>query len=264
MLTKYWKSFTFLPIVALLIASAFLINNMITKGSFMERSPELIGGKIITMQVSDPNKINLQYSVRTTSSNTAIIEIPFDVDENVVIESIRSQTEILGQPSVRTIGPVIGEIFWQQAQLAIIVAFVLMSIIVFILFRSPAPSLIVILAAITDIVVTIALLNVIGVKLSLHVLAALLMIIGYSVDTDIVLTTNMLRGAGMKGAMKTGLTMSSAAITAFFAMYYVSGSLILQEMALVIMLGIVVDIPATYLANAGILRMWMERKHAAA
>jgi preprotein translocase subunit SecF len=90
------------------------------------------------------------------------------------------------------------------------------------------------------------------------------MIIGYSVDTDIVLTTNMLRGGGVRSAMKTGLTMSAAAIAAFFAMYAISGSIVLQEMALVIILGILVDIPATYLANAGILRMWMERKHAGA
>ncbi len=263
MFSKYWKFLTFLPILVLLIASIFLMNNIFTKGSFMQRSPELIGGKIITMQVSDTSEINVPYTVRTTSVNTVIIEIPFEVNENSVIETIRSQTEILGQPSVRIIGPVIGEIFWQQAQFAIIAAFVLMSIIVFALFRSPAPSLIVILAAITDIVVTIALLDFIGVKLSLHVLAALLMIIGYSVDTDIVLTTNMLRGSGIKDAMRTGLTMSAAAIAAFLAMYSISGSLVLQEMALVIMLGILVDIPATYLANAGILRMWMGRKHAA-
>ena len=260
MLTKYWKIFTFLPIVLLLLASVLLINNIVTKGSFMERSPELVGGKIITMQVSDAGKISLPYTVRMTSANIVIIEIPFDADEKAVIEKVRGQTEILGQPSVKTIGPVIGEIFWKQAQTAIIAAFVLMSLIVFILFRSPAPSLIVILAAITDIVVTIALLDLVGIKLSLHVLAALLMIIGYSVDTDIVLTTNMLRGAGVRGAMKTGLTMSAAAIAAFFAMYAISGSIILQEMALVIMLGILVDVPATYLANAGILRMWMERK----
>ena len=59
-LTRYWKIYTFLPVVALLLSSAFLVNNMITKGSFMERSPELVGGKIITMQVADPSKIKLQ------------------------------------------------------------------------------------------------------------------------------------------------------------------------------------------------------------
>ena len=61
---------------------------------------------------------------------------------------------------------------------------------------------------------------------------------------------------------RTGL--SAAAVAAFFAMYAISSSLVLQEMALVIMLGIIVDIPATYFANAGILRMWMVRKHASA
>ncbi len=264
MLSKYWKVFTFLPILALLLSSIYTANNVVATGSFMKRSPELVGGKIITLQVSDAGKIDLPYTVRTTGANNIIIEIPFDADEHAVIETIESQTEVLGQPTVRTIGPVIGEIFWKQAQLAIVAAFVLMSIVVFLLFRSPAPSLIVILAAITDIVITIALLDLIGVKLSLHVLAALLMIIGYSVDTDIVLTTNMLRGGGVRSAMKTGLTMSAAAVAAFFAMYAISGSLVLQEMALVIILGILVDIPATYLANAGILRMWMERKHARA
>ena len=130
-LAKYWKLFAFLPIIVLVLASLFLINNILTKGSFMERSSELVGGKIITLQVSDASKINIEYTIRTTSSKNVIIEIPFEEDEDSVIETVRSQTDIIGQPSIRTIGPVIGEIFWQQAQFAMISAFFLISIFVF-------------------------------------------------------------------------------------------------------------------------------------
>jgi len=55
------------------------------------------------------------------------------------------------------------------------------------------PSSCVILAAVSDIISTIAVTNLLGLKMSTAGIAALLMLIGYSVDTDILLTTKVLK-----------------------------------------------------------------------
>lgn len=263
---KYWKQLIAVPVILLILAAAFLAYNIVAKGSFMERDVELKGGKIIEAEVRSVEDVKALYpKARTISGQRprVLIEITDEESEQQVIDSLRDV--MVGEPTVRRFGPALSEIFWKQAQFALFAAFVAMSVFVFILYRSPVPSFIVILAAATDIVVTIAVLDVIGVKLSLAVLAALVMIIGYSVDTDILLTSNMLRKGGgidvkIRDSMKTGLTMSAAAIAALAMMYMIPGSPVLSQMALVLMIGVIVDIPATWFANAGLLKWWLIRK----
>ena len=266
---RYWKLLMLTPIIVLLLAGLYLVNNIITEGSFIERSTELKGGKLITVEVEnleDLSKINYDYHVTRGITNNVLVEVPYETNETVVINDLKKNLNVIGEPAVTVVGPVLGDIFWQQAQLSIIIAFVAMAVVVFILFRSLVPSSIVLLAATTDIVITMAAIDIVGVKLSLPVLAALLMIIGYSVDTDIVLTSNVLKSQeediekNTKQAMKTGLVMSGAAIIAFTALYLFSGSFVLQQMSIVLVIGLLIDLPATWLANAGLLRYWLERK----
>jgi len=267
---NHWRPLTFVSIVMLLVASGLLVLNAYSTGSFMDRDIELTGGKQISIALSNPVNIDQLRSslpsmkIRLSGSNL-IIETSPNTDDKAIISKL-SELGAKGETSVRSIGPLLGELFWQQAQLAIIIAFILMSLVIFIIFRSPAPSLAVMLAAITDIVVTMAILNFLEIKLSMAVLAGLLMLIGYSVDTDIVLTTEFLKSSRkeipdrFKSAFKTGITMTGSAIAALLAMYLVSGNLILQQIALVLIIGLLIDVPSTWLGNAGILRWWTERK----
>ena len=270
---KHWKIWLWIPIILLILSIGVIVHNIATTGSFMKRDIELTGGKSITFEVRSADlesiKSQLPYaSVHVTSGVTKnlIVETSFDRNETEIIDVVSKHADTTGTPKLRTIGPSVGNIFFQQAQLALILAFVLMAITVFILFRSPVPSSIVVLAAATDIIVTIAALSIIGVELSLPVLAALLTLIGYSVDTDLLLTNELLKGghheisSGVKRAMKTGLTFTGTTLVALFAMYFVSGSIIIEEIALVLIIGLLIDMPATWMGNTGILRAWLERR----
>jgi preprotein translocase subunit SecF len=272
---KHYKILMWIPIAALIVALVIIANSIITTGSFMQRDIELSGGKMITVQVVDADIAKVREAipyatVHLTSGVTKnlLIEISFERDEDEVIGQLRSVVDFTDEPTVKIVGPALGQMFFQQAQLALIVAFIFMAIVVFILFRSLVPSSIVLLCAATDILVTIAVLNVLGVALSLPVIVALLTIIGYSVDTDILLTSELLKSGAhnasesIKRAVKTGLTMSCTTLVALFALYFVSGSIVLEQIAFALIIGIIVDIPATWLTNAGILRKWLEKKWA--
>jgi preprotein translocase subunit SecF len=141
----------------------------------------------------------------------------------------------------------------------------MMGIIVFLIFRTLVPSTAVILAAVSDIIVTLAALQALGIDLSLPGLAALLMLIGYSVDTDIMLTTRLLKGSEdfrskHRYALKTGLTMSLTTIGALIALLVAGLSPILSQIATVLLIGLVTDICFTWLQNSTLLRWYMERK----
>lgn len=268
---RYWKILMWITIIFLVLSVGILLNNIATTGSFLKRDIDLSGGKVITLEVGEVDinavKQKLPYAnVRLTTgfTKTLLVEIPFEIDEDEAINELRGIVLFSGGPSVRTVGPALGSLFFQQAQLALVAAFILMAITVFIIFRSPVPSSIVILATSTDILGTMAVLSVLDVSLSLPVLAALLTLIGYSVDTDILLTNELVKGknvqAGVLHAMKTGLTMTTTTLVALIAMYFVSGSYVIEQIALVLLIGLIIDMPATWLTNAGVLRWWLERK----
>lgn len=269
---KNLKFLMWLPLVLLVAAAAVLANNAISTGYFLPRSTELAGGKEITLTIMDADLARLESALPyatfrlSPGAQTLLVQIPLEKNETEVVEELKQLVDVEGEPSIKVVGPVLANVFFQQAQLAIVVAFVFMAIVVFLLFRSLVPSSIVVLAAITDLVVTMAVTSVIGVKLSLPVIAALLTIIGYSVDTDILLTTEMLKGSGetshkIRRAVKTGLTLTATALAALVSMYFISGSFVLEEISLVLIIGLLVDMPATWFTNAGLLRKWMERKN---
>jgi preprotein translocase subunit SecF len=272
LIEKYWKFLLFIPIAFLVVSVGVVLNNYAVKGSFIERDIELTGGNMITVELKDSIDLNaiqsaLPYArihLTTGITRSLLIETQSDIDVEDVLKEL-SYIGVEGETSVKTVGPVLGEIFWEQAQMAIIVAFVLITIVVFILFRAPVPCSIVIFSLITDIVVTVAVMDVIGIKLSLATLAALLMLIGYSIDTDILLTTELLKRRereipeSVRTAMKTGLTMSITTLGALIALY-MAGTFILEQIAMVLMIGIIIDIFVTWFTNAGILRLWLLRK----
>jgi len=270
---RVWKILMFFPLLMLVSSIGLLINNLYTRGELLERDIELTGGKLITFEVSDITDIKtleneLGAHIRYTSGlrNLLLIEVPFDSNESRIIDVVKENINVIGEPSIRSIGPVMSEIFWQQTQIALIMAFIFMAILVFILFRTFVPSLAVILAAITDIFVTMAFMDFIGLKLSLATLAGLLMLIGYSVDTDILLTSRLLKtrvseiSERIKSAIKTGMTMQLTTITAVACLYFTIDSIIIKQIALVLLIGLSVDIVSTWLGNAGILRWYVERK----
>lgn len=148
---------------------------------------------------------------------------------------------------------------------ALIFAFIFMAIIVFIRFRTVVPSFAVVVSAFSDIIVTIAIMIIVGIPLTTGSLVALLLLIGYSVDTDILLTTRVLvRTVGsfeerLQRAMKTGLTMASTTLLAVGILFIASSSTVLKDIAIVLLIGLIVDLMNTWIQNARILQWHLER-----
>ncbi len=185
----------------------------------------------------------------------------------------RIQTEFNLGPGTafqtREVTPLLGAAFWQTAINVTIVAFIGIVLVVFAFFREIIPSVAVIQAAIFDVIVALGFMSVFNIPLSLNTIPALLMLIGYSIDTDILLTTRVLKrtdGTPVLRAgdsMLTGLTMTAAAMVAVLIMLafaYLNQITVIYEIAAVILFGSLGDIVATWLANGPILLWYVERK----
>ncbi len=139
------------------------------------------------------------------------------IDKHVEYESI----------SVDTVSPLLSEQFIGTVINTVIFSAILSVILVFLFFRSIPPSIAVLTGALADIVIALGAMGLFGIPLTLASFAALLMLIGYSLDTDILLTTRILKRRGDPrdnafDAMKTGLTMSITGMVAFTSLFILS------------------------------------------
>jgi preprotein translocase subunit SecF len=191
------------------------------------------------------------YIVTFQSTDTATIESQAE-GAGYEVESIQGRSASFGGDSQR------------QALIGIVVAFLGMSVLVFLLFRTFVPSIAVVASAFSDIVIPVALMNVFGIELSLGTVAALLMLIGYSVDSDLLLNNHVLRRRGdfyesTYRAMRTGVTMTLTSISAMTAMTIVAtffGIELLSSIGLILVFGLVADLMNTYLLNVSLLRYY--------
>lgn len=275
---KRYKLMLIIPVIILLFSVGVLVTKYTTTGEWVSRSIELKGGTLIDIRLSSPPDIQsvesalgdkygdiLIKEARGITGDMISIQTEAGVDTDLVLADLEGIGIDTSQSSIGTIGPALGETFFSQAQTGIIVAFIVMGIIVFGLFRRLIPSFAVMLAAVSDIVVTIALMQVFGISMSLAGIAAILMLIGYSVDTDIMLTSRLLKDSGevvkkIKRALKTGLTMSLTSIGALAALLISSVSPVLSEIAAVLLIGLCIDIVNTWLQNSVLLRWHLERR----
>jgi preprotein translocase subunit SecF len=105
-----------------------------------------------------------------------------------------------------------------------------------------------------------------GLKLNTAGVAAFLMLVGYSIDTDILLSVRVLkRKEGdvfhrVMGALKTGMMMSISALIAVLTAYFLTSSAVIKEIMFILAIGLFGDIIFTWIQNAGILRWHLEKK----
>ncbi|MCK5107220.1 MAG: protein translocase subunit SecF, partial [Nanoarchaeota archaeon] len=116
------------------------------------------------------------------------------------------------------------------------------------------------------IVITLAIIDLMGLRLSTAGIAAFLMLIGYSVDTDILLTTRLVKRTEgtvferLMGAMSTGLTMSATTIAVVTLALIFSQSDTIRQIMIILLIGLIVDLINTWIQNVGILRIYLARK----
>jgi preprotein translocase subunit SecF len=268
-----YKPLIIIPVIITLIALAIVA----TGG--LEQGIDLKGGSIAVVQLEQPigndqikalvqNATGVEdITVKTTSGNQVTIDITGGAADVVAItKSLEGTATIM---SFRAVGPILSQQSLTQVYYALAFAFLFMSITVFIIFRNFIPSIAVIAAALSDIIIAVGGMSLLGIPLSLASVGALLMLIGYSVDTDILLTTRVLKrregtiNERAIDAMKTGFTMAAAAIGSMVALYLSVHFLmpyaqVLGEIAAVLIIGLVADVVVTWLMNLGILRWYME------
>ncbi|MBP2030093.1 preprotein translocase subunit SecF [Methanohalophilus levihalophilus] len=269
-----------IPLAVFAVALLVLGVLFVTTGSPVNLGMEFKGGTMISMQTDDSvTELEELYSsyalvdVRKAGDRAVMQFGPMDNDEQFTLE--QSVMGIYSNVEIRQIGAVYGADLQAQALQALVLSFLGMAIVVFLIFRTFVPSVAVVLSALSDIAIAAAFMSIAGIELSLGTVAALLMLIGYSVDSDILLTTRVLKRRGsidekISRALHTGLTMTTTTLAALVVMYLVttfsylitstaSQINLLSDIAIVLIFGLMADIMNTWLLNTGILKWYVAK-----
>src|SRR3989344_2134815 len=272
-----------IPLIIMIISIVYLFYFFSQTGDIILRDASLSGGTTITLQAeldqaafeesltSELGDVSVRRLTDLRTGEVISYIIESSEDEKTVeaaVEAFLGYALTSENSTIEFTGPTLSESFYQQLIFAMIVSFLLMSLVVFFLFRSFIPSIAVIFAALSDIVIPLALINYLGIPLSAAGIAAFLMLIGYSVDTDILLTSRVLkRSEGsvnhrIFSAFKTGMFMTVTALVAVMPAFFLFGSLpdSFRQIFFILSLGLVVDIFSTWFTNAGILKWYCTRK----
>jgi preprotein translocase subunit SecF len=285
---KHYKVWLILTLLLIPLSAGVLVVNKVQTGEYLTKGVSLKGGLELEFPVSEISVSELQNHlsnsnpeadifVRGVSEFGTLISVIIEaanIEEAKLIESINDFGITLekGDYSLNSTGSKLGESFFRQVIMAVILSFVLMALVVFVVFRNPATSFFVVLAAFSDILATLAVITLMDVRLSAAGIAAFLMLIGYSVDTDILLTTRVTkRKEGtveqrIMRAMKTGLIMSVTSLAAVLVAFIFTNSEVIRQIMLILTIGLTFDILNTWLQNASILRLYLQwkekRRHA--
>lgn len=284
-----YDRYALIPVALIIFSLALLGFGYISEGPAISLGQDFTGGTTITYAVNqefDTAQIQQIFSskghpgsgaIRIEQENGSLLQVTTPPPEIGTREAI----DILSNNSIKNFDiseedilsrnfsqKQLGERLLMLAAWTFILAFSIMSVVIFVSFRDLIPSLAVIFAASADILFSISVMSALNIPMTPGSLSALLMLIGYSVDTDIVLSSRTLkqRRGSIKeriwSSTKTGVTMSAGGIAGFSILYVVSMALVgpseLSMLASVMVIGLLADMPFTWFGNAYILKRYVE------
>ena len=281
---RNYKKLLLIPAILILISIIYLFMFNAQNGDFVYKDISLTGGTSITvfektniaeLELNLSNQLpdlTIREIYELTTKEQKAFTIETTADSDVAKQAIQGYLgiELIEGDNINIIstGSSFSEGFYKQLLIAILIAFIFMAIVIFILFKTAVPSLAVIISAFADIIMTLVTFNLLGMKMSTAGIVAFIMLIGYSVDTDVLLTTRMIKrkegllNQRIVGAMKTGMTMTLTSLFAFLAALFIvkSFSAALTQIFTVLVIGLSYDLLNTWITNVSILKWYAEAK----
>jgi Preprotein translocase subunit SecF len=268
------KQMVIIPMVILILALASLGYTMAMTGMPVKPGIDFSGGTAVTLFSTSSVE-----ELRSTFAEYPLISIGESINNGKYLKfgqmddaTLQSLATLIADQypdaKIDQIGASFGETLQEQALIALVFSFIGMMIVVFVAFRTIVPAGAVVLSAFADIVMTAACMNLVGIELSLATTAALLMLIGYSVDSDILLTMRVLKRQGkleekLSGAFRTGIIMTTTTIAAIAAMgivAFIGQITVIWEISVVLLFGLFIDMLNTWLTNAGIIKWYVRSR----
>jgi preprotein translocase subunit SecF len=282
-----YKKLLLLPLLLLAFNLSVLAYNYITTGSIVNVDSSLKGGVSLTFNYDKEINYDLLKNYLINGLGTEDVDIillknqlsdnimGYEVlteqgvsKENLIglIEGFLNDTLVENDISFGSQSSVIGDNFIKETGWLFLIGFFLMILVSYLSFKEIIPAFTISISTLADIIGILSVFNLLGVKVGVVTIGALLMIMGYSTDSDILLAANIFikKEGNLKdklfSALKTELTMNSTALITFVVMFLLSSVDAIKQISLVLIVGMFFDLFNTWLGSASIQRIYREFK----
>ena len=247
---KNRKKLLIIPVI-LFILGIFLVQNL-------KLGVDLQGGAFITGKNIDVEKVKKDFpeSKITILSNRIVIEIPyFEIPSEDYIKNYFKHSHVF------FITQNLANQIKNTAINLLIISSILIGIVLLFAFKDIKPLIVILISIIFDVTMILAGCSILKIPLSLDVIVMILIQVGYSIDTDVVMSNYVIKEGlkyGLKKAASIGLTMS---ITSLIAMLVIAGlgfligNIIVFRLGCVLTIGILADLIVTWLLNPNLLEV---------
>ncbi len=236
-------------------SSFYLLNKYVHHQEIIKKDVSLAGG--VEFEFPKNATINetlvkeVHGKIRETSTQKLLI-VPYSEAEKV--------KELYPNIPYRAFQPAAAKEFFSSLIKAFLFSFLAVGISLFFFFRNPVIPALAVLALASNVIETLTILNMLNFRFSLSALAALFMFLGYSVDTNILLSEKLLMGRPYLEAFKTGISTTGTTLTALAVILLFSNNYTIREMAMVLFVGLLMDIINTWVQNGSLLILYLQRK----
>jgi preprotein translocase subunit SecF len=267
-----------LPIpIALLVISLFGIHQVYSKtGEFFIKDIDLKGGTSLTLTFNrtikneeiEPiieKKIEkfIVSSSKTSEGYTTInILAEESINASEIVEILNHNGFYPIEHSIYFVGPELGSAFFSQVITLLTVAYILLFIINFYIYKKPVIGIAIIISSIANIIAVFGIMNLFNQKISFAGFSSMLILIAFAIDTNIILATKILSKEEdfyeqYKKALITGLTINSSLVVSMLIVLFLSSTPLLINIAQILVIGFTADILNTWILNAAIIEVVM-------
>ncbi len=286
---KNYKKLILIPIILLIFNLSVLAYNYFSTGSIVNMDSSLKGGVTLTFNYDkeiDSNALKLYLMEKLGTDDIEIVLLANQFSGKIIGYEILAESNTSKDLLITNIetfindklveenisfglqGSVIGDNFVKESSWLFVIGFLLIFVVSYIFFKEFIPALTINISTLADIIGILSVFNLMGIKIGSVTIGALLMIIGYSSDSDILLASSIFKKKDgdlkerLGSSIKTQLTMNLTALVTFVIMFALSSVDAIKQISLVLIIGIFFDLINTWLASASIQRIYLEHKEA--
>jgi preprotein translocase subunit SecF len=274
-----YKKFLLLSISLFAIFIGIILFNYFKYGYIINKSITISGGYVTLINNNYNltnteiqnilNQMNITDYVLYSTPNIIYIESRDQINGTLLINLLNQYYNISIQPSdisIQQYSSLVGDLIFNQFLFFVILAMILAAFVIFIAFRVSNTTLNIISTILFDIIGLLAILSITKYPIGANGFIAMLMILGFAIDNNVVLSTNMIKEKDkpfierVKMSFRVGVLMEIIALYTLLLLYFIVPDPSVNEFAFVLSTATILDLIYYLIGNIPLYKYFEAKK----
>jgi preprotein translocase subunit SecF len=274
-----YKKFLLLSISLFAIFIGIILFNYFKYGYIINKSITISGGYVTLINNNYNltnteiqnilNQMNITDYVLYSTPNIIYIESRDQINGTLLINLLNQYYNISIQPSdisIQQYSSLVGDLIFNQFLFFVTLAMILAAFVIFIAFRVSNTTLNIISTILFDVIGLLAILSITKYPIGANGFIAMLMILGFAIDNNVVLSTNMIKEKDkpfierVKMSFRVGMLMEIIALYTLLLLYFIVPDPSVKEFAFVLSTATILDLIYYLIGNIPLYKYFEVKK----